>query len=364
MQVSSGKSTTIKFIIDALGLKENEVAYITPTGKAAQVLVSKGNKGAVTMHRFLYDWYPKRTGGFVRKPKMSIDEKLIVIDEISMIEKDMVDRLFSYSGFHVICCGDPFQLPCIYKEQDNHILDNPHIFLDEIMRQAQESEIIRMTMDIRQGILPKPQTKSNEVQVYRKKDLSSGMLTWADQVICATNKTRIFLNNFMRELQGYSGDPQEGEKIICLKNNWDIYDSDCNNLVNGSIGYLKNPKFNSFKVPNSSKKVNLLLGDVETEEGTLFKNLIMDKDMFSSGEAQLAWEEIFKLRKNKFFDNNLIPNEFAYANCISCWKAQGSEFNKVLGFEERHPFDKEEHMRYLYTLCTRAKEKLIFILKE
>ena len=56
--------------------------------------------------------------------------------------------LFSHNVY-VICLGDPFQLPPIEKDEDNHLLDNPHIFLDEIMRQATESGIIRLTMDIR-----------------------------------------------------------------------------------------------------------------------------------------------------------------------------------------------------------------------
>ena len=50
----------------------------------------------------------------------------------------------------MLCLGDPFQLPPVSKDDDNHLLDKPHIFLDEIMRQAAESEIIRMTMDIRE----------------------------------------------------------------------------------------------------------------------------------------------------------------------------------------------------------------------
>jgi len=37
------------------------------------------------------------------------------------------------------------------EDPDNHVLDHPHIFLDEIMRQAQESEIIRLSMHVREG---------------------------------------------------------------------------------------------------------------------------------------------------------------------------------------------------------------------
>ena len=39
----------------------------------------------------------------------------------------------------------------IEKNENNHVLDKPHIFLDEIMRQAQDSEIIRLSMWVREG---------------------------------------------------------------------------------------------------------------------------------------------------------------------------------------------------------------------
>ena len=44
-------------------------------------------------------------------------------------------------------------------------------------------------------------------------------------------------------------------------------------------------------------------------------------------------------------------------------KVNGSEWDKVLILEEDFPFDKEEHKRWLYTACTRAKEKLVIITK-
>ena len=65
-----------------------------------------------------------------------------------------------------------------------------------------------------------------------------------------------------------------------------------------------------------------------------------------------------RLRNKNFIE---APYEFAYAYAITTHKAQGSEWDKVLVFEERFPFDREEHKRWLYTACTRAKEKLVII---
>ena len=50
----SGKSTLVKFIISALGLYNEDVAYIAYTGKAALVLKEKGCPNATTAHRLLY----------------------------------------------------------------------------------------------------------------------------------------------------------------------------------------------------------------------------------------------------------------------------------------------------------------------
>ena len=40
----SGKSTLVRFIVDALGFDEDDVAYVAYTGKAANVLKNKGCK--------------------------------------------------------------------------------------------------------------------------------------------------------------------------------------------------------------------------------------------------------------------------------------------------------------------------------
>lgn len=174
----TGKSTLVKFIISALDINEYDVCYIAYTGKAAKVLRDKGCPNAMTAHRLLYQSYPKNDGTFCHKIKRPLDHnyKLIVVDEISMLPKEMWELLLSHN-IHVICLGDPFQLPPI--GEDNGVLQNPHVFLDEIMRQAQESEIIRLTMNIREN-KPLQLFQGNEVQVIDSKDIVGGMYGWAD----------------------------------------------------------------------------------------------------------------------------------------------------------------------------------------
>lgn len=59
--------------------------------------------------------------------------------------------------------------------------------------------------------------------------------------------------------------------------------------------------------------------------------------------------------------HNLIPLEFTYGYAITGHRAQGSEYEKVLVVEEKFPFDREEHLRWLYTCSTRSSDKLVLI---
>ncbi len=197
--------------------------------------------------------------------------------------------------FILYVCGDPGQLPPINKDEDNHLLDNPHIFLDEIMRQEAENEIINLTMNIRDG-KPLNHYIGKEIQILDKEELTTGMLLWADQIICSTNATRIALNNQMRELLGREGEPQDGDKVICLKNNWDIYSINDNPLVNGTIGYLKDSFSTYINLPSKitgngkSKKLDILNATFISDTDDDYGNLDMDKKLILTGEPRFRLE--------------------------------------------------------------------------
>lgn len=359
----TGKSTLVKFAIEALNVESSKVAYATYTGKAAEVLRKKGNPGACTLHKLLYDHFPMPGGGFYRKPKTELDVTIVVVDEVSMVPKPMVDLLLKHK-IYVIFLGDPFQLPQIDKDTENHLLDKPHIFLDEIMRQAAESEIIQLTMKIRNGE-SLDLFKGNEVQIFKKNEFNTGMMTWADQIIVATNATRQSINQQMRKILGYSGLPQHGERMICLRNYWD----DCNDagdaLVNGTTGIIENP-FESFRripsyIKNDRRDLPTIVGNFIPDGGIEFHSIEMDKEMIMTGKKCIDWRVAYQLGKLKPKIGDIVPKEFAFAYAITCHKAQGSEWEKVLVVEEGFPFAKEEHARWLYTACTRASEKLVLL---
>ena len=357
----TGKSTLVKFIISALDVDEDDVCYAAYTGKAAQVLLKKGNKNVSTLHKLLYKSYPRPDGSFLRLPVDEVPYKIVIVDEVSMAPRNLMKLLFTHKNVHVICLGDPFQLPPVDKDEDNHLLDNPHIFLDEVMRQAQESEIIRVTMDIRNH-KPLSLMDGNEVKILTKADLSTGMMQWADQMLVGTNQMRVALNNQMRELLGRGDAPEDGDKVICLRNYWSILAENEDPLVNGTIGYLQDSfeSFNQLPWRMGGQRIYTIQGNFLSDGGALYKNLDMDKKLILTGEKSLDWKTTWKLNSNPR-TSMLVPLEFTYGYAITGHKAQGSEWDKVLVVEEKFPFAKEEHARWLYTCATRASEKLVLV---
>ena len=361
----TGKTTLVKFIIDALDVDKRKVAYVSYTGKAAEVLRKKGNPNAMTLHRLLYDSIPRQGGGFLRIPKKTLEYTVIVVDEVSMVPKSMIDMLMKHRVF-IIFLGDPFQLPQIDKNESHNLLDHPHVFLDEIMRQAAESEIIRLTMKIR-NFENIDFGKGEEVLVASKNDLVTGHLTWADQIICATNNNRISLNNQVRALRGFEGDlPQNGEKMICLQNYWEDASTDGEGvLVNGMTGIITNPFPSFIYAPNYVKmknhKMPIIIGDFISDDKKIYEKVEIDENMITKGQPFLDWRESYALGKLKSKIGDIIPRQFTYGYAITCHKAQGSEWDKVLVIEETFPFDKTEHARWLYTAATRASEKLVLL---
>lgn len=357
----TGKTTLVKFIIAALDVDEDKVAYATYTGKAAEVLRKKGNKNAMTLHKLLYDSVPRPGGDFYRKPKISLEYDIIVVDEISLAPKSMIDMLLKHKVF-CIFIGDNFQLPQIDKTEAHDLLEHADVFLTEIMRQAAESEIIQLTMKIRNGEKI-PYMQGKEVMVVPKKELVTGHLLWADTILTATNVVRHNVNKQMRELLGFSGELCEGERVICKRNYWNDANSDGDALVNGTIGTVSNVFESYIQIPkyvkNNRHRIPILMGDFTPEVGSSFRKVSIDKDFLLTENPCVDWRVSYQMGKMKKAD--ILPRQLTYGYALTTHAAQGSEWEKVLVLEENFPFNHEEHARWLYTSCTRASEKLVLV---
>lgn len=356
----AGKTTLVKFIVEALvglGVDKEKIGYATYTGKAAQVLIDKGNKNAVTLHKLLYKVRLMPNGHYKFEPKPVIEYDVVIVDECSMAPASIIKQLAKHKCY-CIFCGDPGQLPPVSKDDDNHLLDHPHVFLDEIMRQAQDSGIIRLSMLIRNGA-PIGGFSSDDAKVISSSHITDEELLKADINLCATNATRNKLNQYIRHLKGFDGDiPNENEKVICLHNEWDDISFGGNALTNGCIGYLTNIYESNIAYPYwvyKKRYLPVICGNFVTETNDDFGNLYLDKGIFKDGNTTLLDTDKFKVKKAKL----TLPKEFDYAYAITCHKAQGAQWDNVLVLEEGFPYSREEHARWLYTAVTRASKNVI-----
>jgi len=400
----TGKTFLIDYITSELKLKDYEVAFGTPTGKAASVLIQKG-RDAATIHRLIYtpveveletevngETVKTKSVEYVKKIEIP-KYKLIVLDEISMVEEEIMKDLLSF-GIPILCTGDKGQLPAIFKS--NILLSTPDYTLTEIVRQAKENPIIQLATMARNKI-PIPYGKyGKDVIVVSQNSLSAGafknLLLKADQVICGTNSTRNYINNEIRKHKGIDvikdSLPIEGDKVICTVNNWELFLDKENkyNLVNGTIGtvsqsIVKDKSINlgafNFKPDFLDSITEDILFDYKIFTDQEFSYDMHQKVFVLPNDKYLLRESPGPRKKNENFSdyrNRILKyvrasksslhekmiNRFEYAYAISCHKAQGSEFDKVVLFDESFRFGNDSE-KWLYTGITRAKKKLVII---
>ena len=392
----TGKTYLIKYLVEnVLPVDMGQVAYIAPTAKAASVLIKKGLP-ATTIHRLIYindDEYEingRKVPHFIKKKEIP-RFKLIIIDEVSMVSKEILKDIMSF-GIKVLACGDPAQLPPVMAE-DNGLLYHPDYTLTEIVRQESDNPIIQIaTMARNEQYIPYGKY-GNDVYVVRRAQLSKStmdkLLKDADQIICGTNANRRFLNSYIRELYGRKSQfPTVDDKVICCQNN---YDFDLGNdheypLANGMIGYIK-----SFERVNIESGLSKLTFQPDFIPDFVSDELISDDGIFLGKDFLYdRHQRVYKLKDDKYAlvkslskidgesdavrrariaeelqnrnkavkDFQISQFDFGYA--ISCHKSQGSEWDNVIVFDESDCFKGLEY-KWLYTAITRAKKKLIII---
>ena len=347
----SGKSSLVRFIIDALDIPEEQVVYIAYTGKASLVLRNKGCENSLTAHKLLYHAKEKPDGTYEFKPKKYLDGnyKIIVLDECSMLPEEMWELLLSHK-VHVLALGDNEQLPPV--SGDSKILDHPHVILDEIVRQALDSPIIRLSVDIRAGKwLEYGGVK--ECRVIPQEKVTDRLLLGADQILCGKNITRHYLNERLRKIKygdQYANFPLNEDKVICLRNEWNVIGSDEDPLVNGMIGTINNIQL----LENDNLYKPKMIADFSSDSNGIYRNLHMDYKIFTEKETTVNKDNWMQYPKN------LRAYEFDYGYAVTVHKFQGSEAEKVIVYDEWLG-DKDYHRRWLYTAVTRSSKMLVVV---
>jgi ATP-dependent exoDNAse (exonuclease V) alpha subunit len=100
----------------------------------------------------------------------------------------------------------------------------------------------------------------------------------------------------------------------------------------------------------------MMLANFESDTGEKYNILNMDYKIFTEGKTTVNQDNW------QMFAKEIRPMEFDYAYAVTVHKAQGSEYKKVVLFNEYLGRDKEQWQRWLYTGITRSSEKLVIAL--
>ncbi|MGH2831181.1 MAG: SF1B family DNA helicase RecD2 [Solirubrobacteraceae bacterium] len=153
----TGKTMSMRVLVELLRSERRSVRLCAPTGKAARRLASATGEPATTIHRLL-EW----TGeGFERDSENPIeDADVLIVDEASMLSVRLAQALLCAVGeeTHVLLVGDVDQLAPVGS---GRVLEDliasglvPVTALKQIFRQAARSLIVRAAHAINRGEEP------------------------------------------------------------------------------------------------------------------------------------------------------------------------------------------------------------------
>jgi exodeoxyribonuclease-5 len=338
----TGKSTLAReFAADVDG----KVLFGAFTGKAAHVMHRKGCTGASTIHSMIYrldeDDPAREEPRFVLDHDSAVnDAALVIIDECSMVDETLGRDLLSF-GTPILVLGDPAQLPPV-NGAGFFTEAQPDVMLTEVHRQAAESPIINLATKVRQGGRLEV-GEFGEARVIKRADVTPDAVLAADQVIVGRNKTRHAYNARIRTLKGIGSPvPAPGEKLVCLRNVKE------KRLLNGSLWSVVDlPKLRRRDKGKGATRLTVRPDDEGVQERNV--DVLVKNEFWDGRESDLEWQD------------KRGTEEFTYGYALTCHKAQGSQWDSVIVFDEGSTF-REDAQRWRYTAITRAAERLTIVI--
>jgi exodeoxyribonuclease-5 len=330
----TGKTTLARHVAEGV---DGKVLFAAFTGKAAQVMRSKGCEGASTIHSIIY----RALESGAKTPSFELyhegpasKAKLIVIDECSMVDAELGRDLMSF-GVPVLVLGDPAQLPPI--QGGGFFTDAPpDALMTEVHRQAQDDPIVRLSMEVRAGNRLVP-GEYGATQVVRRDALDPERVLGADQVLVGRNVTRRAYNTRLRERRGFTDAlPMAGDKLVCLRNNRR------KGLFNGGLWLVK-------ERPAPRRQIIRLQLKPDEDVSKRTVKVSVRPECFTGVIEEVEWTQ------RKRYD------EFDFGYVLTVHKAQGSQWDDVVLFDESFAFP-ESRDRWLYTGVTRAAKRLTVVL--
>lgn len=331
--------TSIANIVVELCCGSKMSVFIAPTGKAAARLRQKGCVGARTLHQFIYRPAGENEDGdpiFVDKGSLDITPTLVCMDESSMVgerdNRNLLDR-----GLPVLALYDPGQVPPV-KDRQVYDYDGADIVLDQIERNA--GNIVKASMVIRKGKFL-PEREYEDVSVQHSFTLpDEEFMKFLDEdgiILAARNATREKMNRRARRLLGWKGDlPEIGEKVVATANQHE------HGIMNGEQAIVMGFK----DLPEGAE-------DEDWDEMCLMQVKMLNNGFVRWVEFNPAAFDT-DLERKKAAQKCSGGFDFGYAMTVH--KSQGSEWLRVLVFEESIPG--VNYAQIMYTAVTRAIQYL------
>ena len=203
----TGKTTTVKAILNLYEGIYDRVALCAPTGRAAKRLTELTGHSASTIHRLLEVDYS--TGGvrFIHNEKNLLPFDVIILDEMSMVDAKLFQALLAAARYHcrIIMVGDADQLPSVGPGSVlGEILQAdvlPTVRLNEIFRQAQKSMIVQNAHRIVEGQMPIKGGRDDDFFMIESTGLA------CQRLICDLVSTRL--------PKSYGYDPVRDIQVLC-----------------------------------------------------------------------------------------------------------------------------------------------------
>ena len=347
----TGKTTIIKAICELyqnifkLSYEEltNRIALLAPTGRASKRMSESTKLPASTIHRFLK--WNKETNEFLVNEYNKNDHHLIIVDEVSMIDLNLLDSLFKglTKNIKLVLVGDHHQLPSvgpgnILKDLiESDLIDT--IYLDTLYRTDENSYITTLAHEIKDN------------------NLSDSFLeTKGDYTFLKCHSIKDNLKNLCLQLIAKGYDYKRVQIMAPMYAGVNGIDN-----LNKELQNIFNPKTNQNEIK---------YGDVIFRENDKILQLVnLPEENIYNGDIGII-KNIVKIENKTFiyidFDGNLVKyetkdlNKITHGFVISIHKSQGSEFEVVIMLIS-NSYKRMLYKKLIYTGITRAKRKLILV---
>ncbi len=341
----TGKTTTLRALLDILDRNGHSYALASPTGRAAKRLSEATGRPAKTIHRLL-EYKPGE--GFGRHEQNPLDADMVVIDEASMLDLTLANSLLKAISpdSHLLLVGDVDQLPSVGAGDVLRDLIasgvTSVIRLETIFRQAADSLIIRNAHRINQGLMPESPRETEDFFLFVKDDPDEAAELLVDIV-----KNRI--------PQKFGLHPFDDIQVLSP-------------MYQGSTGVTNLNRLLQQELNPPGKKPERRLGGRAFRLGDKVMQTAnnYDKNVYNGDIGRVTDLDPVRQTMTVSFDgvpvvyDFLETDELIHAYAISVHKSQGSEYPcVVMPVMTQHYLLLQRNL--LYTAVTRAKKLVILV---